>query len=66
MINAVARDIPEEILKITGKEVFPGNTYKHGKDFQRASVHIRPVMDNQHNKLVANIHEALVKCNAHD
>lgn len=23
-------------------------------------------MDNQHSKLVANIHEALVKCNAHD
>ena len=66
MINAVGREIPEEILEITGKEVFQGNNYKNGKDFQRASVHIRPVMDNQHNKLVANIHEALVKCNAHD
>lgn len=66
MINAVGREIPDEILEITGKEPFQGNNYKNGKDFQRASVHIRPVMDNQHNKLVANIHEALVKCNAHD
>ena len=66
MINAVGRDIPEEILEITGKEVFQGNNYKNGKAFQRASVHIRPVMDNQTSKLVANIHEALVKCNAHD
>ena len=24
MINAVGRDIPEEILKMTGKEVFQG------------------------------------------
>lgn len=66
MINAVGREIPEEILKLTSKEVFQGNNYKNGKDFQRASVHIRPVMDNQHSKLVADIHEALVKCNAHD
>ena len=65
-MNAVGREIPEEILEITGKEPFQGNNYKNGKDFQRASVHIRPVMDNQHNKLVADIHEALVKCNAHD
>jgi citrate lyase, alpha subunit len=30
MINAVGRDIPEEILKITGKEVFHGNNYYDG------------------------------------
>ena len=33
MINAVGRDIPEEILKQTGKEVFQGNYYKDGKPF---------------------------------
>lgn len=66
MINAVGRDIPDEILKITGKEPFQGNNYKNGKVFTRAGVKIHPVMDNEHSKLVANIHEALVKCNAHD
>lgn len=66
MINAVGRDIPEEILKATGKEAFQGNNYKNRKVFTRASVQIHPVMDNRHSKLVANIHEALVKCNAHD
>lgn len=66
MINAVGRDIPEEILEATGKEAFQGNNYKNGKVFTRASVQIHPVMDNRHSKLVASIHEALVKCNAHD
>ena len=28
MINAVGRDIPEEILEMTGKEVFQGNHYR--------------------------------------
>ena len=31
MINAVGREIPEEILERTGKEVFQGNNYKDGK-----------------------------------
>lgn len=65
MKNAVGREIPEEILKATGKEPFQGNHYKDGVPFRRAGPIIRPVMDNQHSKLVKNIHEALVKCKAH-
>ena len=34
MINAVGRDIPEEILKITGKEIFQGNHYKDGYTYK--------------------------------
>ena len=30
MLNAVGREIPEEILERTGKEVFQGNNYKDG------------------------------------
>ena len=66
MINAVGRDIPEEILKQTGKEVFQGNYYKDGKPFHKAGPMVTPVMDHDHNKMVKDIHEALVKCNAHD
>lgn len=66
MKNAVGREIPEEILKITGKEVFQGNNYKNGITFQKHGPLITTVMDNEHNKLVADIHEALVKCGAHD
>ena len=35
MKNAVGREIPEEILEITGKEVFQGNYYKDGTEFQK-------------------------------
>ena len=66
MLNAVGREIPEEILARTGKEVFQGNNYKDGKAFQKASPKVTPVMRNDHDKMVQNIHEALVKCNAHD
>ena len=66
MINAVGRDIPEEILKQTGKEVFQGNYYKDGKPFKKAGPMVTPVMNHDHDKMVKNIHEALVKCNAHD
>ncbi len=66
MINAVGRDIPEEILKQTGKEVFQGNYYKDGKPFHKAGPMVTPVMDHDHDKMVRDIHEALVKCNAHD
>ena len=35
MKNAVGREIPEEILKLTGKEVFQGNNYKDGTEFHK-------------------------------
>ena len=66
MINAVGRDIPEEILKQTGKEVFQGNYYKDGKPFKKAGPMVTPVMNHDHDKMVKDIHEALVKCHAHD
>ena len=66
MINAVGREIPEEILKQTGKEVFQGNYYKDGKPFKKAGPMVTPVMNHDHDKMVKDIHEALVKCNAHD
>ena len=66
MINAVGRDIPEEILELTGKEPFMGNNYKHLKRFTKVGPTIAPVMRNDHSKLVSNIREALEKCNAHD
>ena len=65
MINAVGREIPDEILRATGKEPFQGNNYKNGVPFRRQGPIIRPMMENDHSKLVKDIHEALVKCRAH-
>jgi len=66
MINAVGRDIPEEILEMTGKEVFQGNNYKDGVEFRKRGPIVKPVMNHDTSKLVGSIREALEKCGAHD
>ena len=49
MINAVGRDIPEEILEMTGKEVFQGNHYRDGYVYKK---------DGPYTKCVVKIHRA--------
>lgn len=66
MINAVGREIPDEILKITGKEPFQGNNYKEGVEYRKCGPIVKPVMDHNTSKMVSSIREALEKCGAHD
>lgn len=66
MINAVGREIPEEILRITGKEVFRGNHYKDGYTYKKDGPMTTCVMKNTDSKLLESIHEALVKCGIKD
>lgn len=66
MINAVGRDIPEEILELTGKEVFQGNHYRDGYVYKKDGPYTRCVINNHGSKLVENIREALVKCGIKD
>ena len=62
MINAVGRDIPEEILEMTGKEVFQGNHYRDGYVYKKDGPYTKCVVNNTQSKLVANIHDVLIKC----
>lgn len=66
MINAVGREIPEEILKITGKEPFKGNHYFDGYEYKKDGPSTRCVINSEGSKLVENIHEVLVKCGIKD
>ncbi|WP_077611411.1 citrate lyase subunit alpha [Clostridium sp. Marseille-P2415] len=66
MINAVGRDIPEEILKATGKEVFQGNHYRDGYTYRKDGPVTRCVINNEGRKLVDSIHDVLVKCKIKD
>ena len=66
MINAVGREIPEEILKITGKEPFKGNHYFDGYEYKKDGPSTRCVINSEGSKLVENIHEVLVKCEIRD
>ena len=61
MINAVGRDIPEEILEMTGKEVFQGNHYRDGYVYKKDGPYTKCVVNNTQSKLVANIHDVLDK-----
>ena len=66
MINAVGRDIPEEILKITGKEVFQGNHYRNGYTYKKNGPETKCMINNTESKLVENIRQVLVKCKIRD
>ena len=66
MINAVGREIPEEILKLTGKEVFQGNDHFDGREFRVHGPKTACVINSNGSKLENSIHDVLVKCGIRD
>ena len=65
MINAVGRDIPEELL-VNGKEVYQGKYYMDGKYMQKAAPRNRRYEKPQESKIVETIVDALKACGAKD
>ncbi|MDO4264852.1 MAG: citrate lyase subunit alpha [Eubacteriales bacterium] len=66
MINAVGRDIPDEILELTGKEVFHGNHYYDGYEYKNDGPKTKCVINSNGSKLVKSIREVLEKCEIKD
>lgn len=66
MLNAVGREIPEEILALSGKEVFQGNHYRDGYSYKKDGANTHCVVGNTTNKLVNNLREAIIKCEIKD
>lgn len=66
MINAVGRDIPEEILKLTGKEPFMGVHHFDGSVYKKDGPVTKCVINSEGSKLVDGIHDCLVKCGIRD
>lgn len=66
MVNAVGRDIPEEILKLTGKEVFHGNHYYDGHVYKKHGPYTQCVINSGGSKLVSSLREVLEKCEIKD
>ena len=66
MINAVGREIPEEILQATGKQVFQGTHHFDGTEFQKAGPKTKVVINSGGSKLIGSIREALEKCGIKD
>ncbi|KEZ90858.1 MULTISPECIES: citrate lyase subunit alpha [Lacrimispora] len=66
MINAVGRDIPEEILKITGKEPFMGIHHFDGSVYKKDGPYTKCVINSEGSKMVDSIRDCLVKCGIRD
>ena len=66
MINAVGRDIPEEVMKATGRDIFRGSLYHDNREYTKAAPTVRAKIDPTRSKLVGSIREALDRCGAHD
>lgn len=62
MINAVGRDIPQEVIDATGKKVFEGVYAYDNYEYKKAAPTVHTVCDPKRSKMVENIHDALVKC----
>ncbi len=65
MINAVGRNIPDELL-VNGKEGYQGKGYMDGKYVQKATPKTRIYEKPQESKIVDSIVEALKLCGAKD
>ncbi|MEF9938722.1 MAG: citrate lyase subunit alpha [Clostridium sp.] len=66
MINKVGREIPENIIKETGKKVFEGVLAYDNYEYTKAAPTVRTVSDPTRSKMVESIHDALVKCEIKD
>ncbi|MDO4285084.1 MAG: citrate lyase subunit alpha [Eubacteriales bacterium] len=66
MKNAVGREIPEEILKQTGKEIFRGSHYYDGYVYKKDGPNTKCVINSGGSKLLASLREALEKCGIRD
>jgi len=66
MINAVGREIPDEVLSALNKDIFRGSYYNDGREYTKAAPTVRGLCDPTRSKLADSIHDALVKCGIRD
>ena len=66
MINAVGRDIPEEVLAATGRDIFRGSFYNDNKEYVKAAPKVRSLCDPGRSKMLSSLREAVQKCGIKD
>lgn len=66
MLNAVGREIPQEVLEKTGKAVFQGTYHFDQYEYNKAPVKSRTCIGGSGTKIQNSIKETLQKCGAHD
>lgn len=66
MRNAVGREIPEAVLKATGKDVFRGAYAADSRSYKKAAPTVRANCNPKHDKRIASIREAILACGLRD
>ena len=66
MKNAVGREIPDEILAQTGKEIFQGSFHYDQKVYRRAANQSRAHVAPTRSKVLHSIKDALIAGGIHD
>lgn len=66
MINKVGREIPQDIMKATGKDVFKGSLTEDGMVYTKATPTVRAYVDPERGKMLGSIAEALKECGIKD
>lgn len=66
MINQVGREIPDELLRQLGKKGYAGAFARSEESYHKAAPTVRNYIAPAKTKLVADIHEALVRCGLRD
>lgn len=66
MLNAVGREIPQEVMKKTNKDVFRGVRHYDGHCYKKEGPKTKCVINSNGSKLVASIREVLDKCGIKD
>lgn len=66
MINKAGREIPDELLAKYKKTGFAGSFARSSDTYKKAAPQVHNNIDPKKSKMVADIHEALVKCGIKD
>ena len=66
MINAVGRDIPEDVMTATDRDIFRGSYFYDNKEYVKAAPKVRALCDPGRSKILGSIREAIQKCGIRD
>ena len=66
MRNSLGREIPDEWLRKTGKEVYRGPSFRCESSYRKAAPTVRSARLDGHSKVVDSIRSVLEKCGVHD
>ena len=62
MINAVGRDIPEDVMTATDRDIFRGSYFYDNKEYVKAAPKVRALCDPGRSKILGSIRVSILMC----